>query len=775
MEKKNSGSSPSMFMNFFGFNSSYMDDSTDLGQENNEIERDNNAEEDDKDDDDNKDNEIKRNSKLDPILQPSTSNGMDFQDENQANFAQTMNHIWLNSDRKQMPAANQPRRARPAKRNHKNENHGNVNHANMNYDLQDLPPENMPNYSKPFNHQNFGPILHQGINMHPAKSMHRPPYQINPNPNFEQQKKLYSSMSNVSKSLGEPNSASVSQQARMSHQPPHNAHAIQFQAEPTNKERQYTFFPKYCGFLDENKDSKHDNAHLIVNDANSHTMFIPSSMNASQKNEIITNSSGPNNPLINQNPQQVMQFPYKDSFRNTLSNSQGTHFDTNNHKNVPYQQQSSLPNQDIVGNPSLMYNPQHVPQEQKQMFNFEFQNPLINHHVNPTQQQQNNFNSSSNLHAPTFHQQRFNPPLVQTIATTDAVDSHDNIHEVESNKNSQKSQNNEDENLEHDLLIKQGIKPNVSYVLSPPAANTPVNPQNTLPTLNITFSPTFHDSPSSLPTTPTPQKGPSLPTGQQNPHPNLNYNPSQNISLHPPQYQNPEKYHNVSPSMFSAEPHLGRKKVQNYSKEYNPTHNEMGSLMTNDNLVNVQRLDCSSACQSQCEAYCNQFEVCCNSIDSHTVSQNCKNKRVSRSKSRWQPQHVQDSDSEDGSTHLSTHKRTLGMLSKKLKSSKYTRKNEIEDLIKNIPMWIQKSIVLPSHQRGFYNITRLLTRHLECDLSFFKCGLAHIFLQDTSASLAVNEFRNSKCLQDFENNCDVVNMLERKTPSCSRKDKGIKE
>ncbi|KAG0578200.1 hypothetical protein KC19_4G005300 [Ceratodon purpureus] len=52
---------------------------------------------------------------------------------------------------------------------------------------------------------------------------------------------------------------------------------------------------------------------------------------------------------------------------------------------------------------------------------------------------------------------------------------------------------------------------------------------------------------------------------------------------------------------------------------------------------------------------------------------------------------------------------------------------EEENDCSTIPMWIQKTIVLPVQRRGCHNITHLLMRHLESDLSCFKCGLAHIF------------------------------------------------
>ncbi|XP_057757034.1 uncharacterized protein LOC130976246 [Arachis stenosperma] len=55
------------------------------------------------------------------------------------------------------------------------------------------------------------------------------------------------------------------------------------------------------------------------------------------------------------------------------------------------------------------------------------------------------------------------------------------------------------------------------------------------------------------------------------------------------------------------------------------------------------------------------------------------------------------------------------------------------------PKWAQKTITLPPHKRGCHLVTPKIVKEIEQDLSGFKCGLAHVFLHHTSASLTINE------------------------------------
>ncbi|KAI4388536.1 hypothetical protein MLD38_000856 [Melastoma candidum] len=66
------------------------------------------------------------------------------------------------------------------------------------------------------------------------------------------------------------------------------------------------------------------------------------------------------------------------------------------------------------------------------------------------------------------------------------------------------------------------------------------------------------------------------------------------------------------------------------------------------------------------------------------------------------------------------------------------------------PKWAQKTIALPRHTRGCHLVTRKIVKEIEQDLSQFKCGLAHLFLHHTSASLTINENYDSDVREDTE-------------------------
>lgn len=62
---------------------------------------------------------------------------------------------------------------------------------------------------------------------------------------------------------------------------------------------------------------------------------------------------------------------------------------------------------------------------------------------------------------------------------------------------------------------------------------------------------------------------------------------------------------------------------------------------------------------------------------------------------------------------------------------------------------IQQEITLPAFERGFH----LITRHLEQEFSELRTirqGLLHVFIQHTSASLAINENADPTVRGDFE-------------------------
>ncbi|MBG3013286.1 secondary thiamine-phosphate synthase enzyme YjbQ [Proteus faecis] len=64
-------------------------------------------------------------------------------------------------------------------------------------------------------------------------------------------------------------------------------------------------------------------------------------------------------------------------------------------------------------------------------------------------------------------------------------------------------------------------------------------------------------------------------------------------------------------------------------------------------------------------------------------------------------------------------------------------------------MWFQKNIVLNARPRGFHLITQTLIQELP-QLRQYKIGIAHFFIQHTSASLTINENADPTVRSDFE-------------------------
>ena len=64
-------------------------------------------------------------------------------------------------------------------------------------------------------------------------------------------------------------------------------------------------------------------------------------------------------------------------------------------------------------------------------------------------------------------------------------------------------------------------------------------------------------------------------------------------------------------------------------------------------------------------------------------------------------------------------------------------------------IWLQKSVRLPSVSRGFHLITDLLEAQVP-ELETIEVGLAHIFIQHTSASLTISENADPTVRKDFE-------------------------
>lgn len=65
------------------------------------------------------------------------------------------------------------------------------------------------------------------------------------------------------------------------------------------------------------------------------------------------------------------------------------------------------------------------------------------------------------------------------------------------------------------------------------------------------------------------------------------------------------------------------------------------------------------------------------------------------------------------------------------------------------PLWVQRCVELKAHGRGFHLITDEILQALP-ELDQVECGLLHLFLQHTSASLTLAENADSAVRQDLE-------------------------
>lgn len=64
--------------------------------------------------------------------------------------------------------------------------------------------------------------------------------------------------------------------------------------------------------------------------------------------------------------------------------------------------------------------------------------------------------------------------------------------------------------------------------------------------------------------------------------------------------------------------------------------------------------------------------------------------------------------------------------------------------------WMQHEISLKARSRGFHLVTNEIELAIGASLSQFQVGLAHLFIQHTSASLTINENADPSVRVDFE-------------------------
>ncbi len=70
-------------------------------------------------------------------------------------------------------------------------------------------------------------------------------------------------------------------------------------------------------------------------------------------------------------------------------------------------------------------------------------------------------------------------------------------------------------------------------------------------------------------------------------------------------------------------------------------------------------------------------------------------------------------------------------------------------------MWVQREIALEPHPRGFHLVTSEVVEALP-ELSRLAVGLAHVFVQHTSASLTLNENASPAVRADFRSWFDAA-------------------
>jgi secondary thiamine-phosphate synthase enzyme len=69
--------------------------------------------------------------------------------------------------------------------------------------------------------------------------------------------------------------------------------------------------------------------------------------------------------------------------------------------------------------------------------------------------------------------------------------------------------------------------------------------------------------------------------------------------------------------------------------------------------------------------------------------------------------------------------------------------------------WTQREIALNAKPRGFHLVTREVVEQLP-ELARYKVGLLHLFIQHTSASLAINENADPDVRVDLESSMNAI-------------------
>ena len=69
--------------------------------------------------------------------------------------------------------------------------------------------------------------------------------------------------------------------------------------------------------------------------------------------------------------------------------------------------------------------------------------------------------------------------------------------------------------------------------------------------------------------------------------------------------------------------------------------------------------------------------------------------------------------------------------------------------------WLQRKVALTPRSRGVHLVTNEVLAGLS-ELAEFRCGLLHVFIQHTSASLTINENADSDVRRDLESSLNAI-------------------
>ena len=472
-----------------------------------------------------------------------------------------------------------------------------------------------------------------------------------------------------------------------------------------NQQNNNLSLPKKDTYMNWNPNND-NNIHSNMNDWNNYdrspTNLNQNSINPSSTNDFqsLHNESYEGiDEFSEKGPQNGMDFNSKPSNMNDLLYSQDEAYDTNNYTNAS-QQLGYVDNFNSHGNSSNpMFNFHCTPQKQSLNFQCIPQEQQINFQCSPQGQGsglnhglQINPNSKFNLHCTPQHE-----GLV--------------CNHSSSNVTCQEIAHVKGNNFQHlDVSKSQGLLPNMNSTLNPLGINTTFNPHGSSPSLNITYSPTFHTSPSTLPTTPKSKviaQGLNIEEGakclEKKQILNCSYNIVPNKACNTPITTN-----------LDNDPSLN---LKNSHHHFCGQHHHMcidlcPSTPKDNPTKDFTPYHCSPNCH-QGHFPIDKIQISQeSSLDFHASQKNIYESKNSiiKLREKSQSKNLNDCSSESeydqSSTCPTTKKKSLCLASKKMKSCRDCLEEEND--CSSIPMWIQKTIVLPVQRRGCHNITHLV-------------------------------------------------------------------